>query len=475
MTAKVMLAAAGLVFLLVGGAAAAPDLPPSGPLPPATVQAESRDILAELIGVNTTHAMGTAAAARLVVARLKGAGFTDADLHVLTVTDHPGQDNVVVRLRGKGRARPILYECHLDVVEAKPEDWSLPPFKMTEQDGYFYGRGAIDMKDEDTAVLVSLLRLKREGFVPDRDIIVAFTTDEEGGDANGVDWLMKTHRDKVDAEFAINAEDGGGAIDAGKRLGYGVQTSEKSYVTYQIEVTNPGGHSSQPEPDNAIYRLATGLLKVQALQFPVKLNDTTRGFFTAQATHQTGQMAADMTSVGSGAPDPAALKRLEADPHWSPYLRTTCVATMAQAGHAENALPQRAAAIIQCRMIPGDTQDVTLDLIRSGLDDPQVKLSVISPAEAEPESPLPPTLMKTVKAVVGEMWPGVAVFPSMDVGASDALFSRIAGVPTYGLDGMFYDVDDNRAHGRDERTAIQSFYEDVEFNYRLMKAISRAP
>lgn len=462
-------------LLLASPALAAPKLPPPGPTPPPAVQSEARAILAELIAVNTTHAMGTAGAARLVVARLKAAGFADADIHVLTVDGHPGQDNVVVRLHGKGRGKPILYECHLDVVEAKPEDWSLPPFKLTEQDGYFYGRGAIDMKDEDTAVLVSLLRLKREGFVPDRDIIVAFTTDEEGGDANGVDWLMKAHRDLVDAGLAINAEDGGGGIQDGRRLGYGVETSEKAYVTYQMEVTNPGGHSSVPEPDNAIYRLATGLLKVQALQFPVKLNDTSRGFFRAQAAHQTGQMAEDMISVASANPDPSSLERLQDDPHWNPYLRTTCVATMVQAGHAENALPQRAAATIQCRMIPGDTQDGTLALIRQATHDPQVGLSVIAPAEAEPESPLTPALTQTIKTVVGDMWPGVEVFPVMDVGASDALFSRVAGIPTYGLSGMFGDVADNRAHGRDERSAVQSFYEDVEFNYRLMKALSREP
>ena len=467
--------------LLVLGALALPALAmagpaplKAGPVPPPAIQAQARDILAELVGINTTHNIGTAEAAKAVAARLKAAGFADADVQILTPIEHPTQSNVVVRLRGKGLDKPILYLCHLDVVEAKPEDWTLPPFKLTEKDGYFYGRGSIDMKDEDTAVLTSLIRLKQEGFVPDRDIIVVFTSDEEGGDANGVDWLMKNHRPLVDAEFAINAEDGGGLIQNGARLGYGVQTSEKTYVTFQIEATSPGGHSSHPEPNNPIYRLAKGLVKLETLQFALKLNDTTRGFFKAQAARQTGQLRADMLAVSKEDPDPAAVARLSADPRWNPQLRTTCVATMAQAGHAENALPQRAAATIQCRMIPGDTQaDIEMQ-IQDALGDTGIAITVIAPAEESGESVPQPIMMKRVVGVVNEMWPGVEVYPTMDAGASDALYSRAADIPTFGLSGMFGDVDDNRAHGRDERVSIQAFYEDVEFNYRLMKSLSRA-
>ena len=444
------------------------------PLPPPAVQAQARDILAELVGINSTHNMGTAAAAKAVAARLKAAGFADADVQILTPAEHPTQSNVVVRLHGKGKDKAILYLCHLDVVEAKAEDWSLPPFKLTEKDGYFYGRGSIDMKDEDTAVLVSLIRLKQEGFAPDRDIIVVFTADEEGGDANGVDWLMKNHRDLVDAEIAINAEDGGGAIQNGQRLGYGIQTSEKTYVTFQIEATSAGGHSSRPEPGNPIYRLAAGLVRLEQLQFPLRMNDTTRGFFKGQASQQTGQLHDDMIAVSKTDPDLAAVARLSADPKWNPYLRTTCVATMAQAGHAENALPQRADATIQCRMIPGDTQAETELRIQQILNDPRIDISVISPAEASGESVPKTGLMGKVHEVVDAMWPGVEVFQTMDAGASDALYSRAAGIPTYGISGMFGDVDDNRAHGRDERVEIKAFYEDVEFNYRLMKVLSRA-
>lgn len=446
----------------------------ASPLPPAAAQAEARDMLAELIGINSTHDKGTAEAARAVVARLKSAGFTDSEIQVLTPDEHPTQSNVVVRLKGTGKDKPILFECHLDVVEAKPEDWTLPPFKLTEKDGYFYGRGAIDMKDEDVAVLESLMRLKREGYKPDRDIIVVFTADEEGGDANGVEWLMKTHHDLVDAEFAINAEDGGGSIQNGKRLGYGVQTSEKTYVTFQMETTSPGGHSSRPEPDNAIYRLAEGLVRLEKLEFPLHMNDTTRGFFKAQAARQTGQLRDDMLAVAKSDPDPAAVARLTADPRWRPYLRTTCVATMAQAGHAENALPQRAAATIQCRMMPGDSQPEVQLRIEQVIGDPRTAVSAVWPAEESGVSVAQPGMMHRIEDVVHDMWPGVDVFPTMDVGASDALYSRAANVPTFGASGMWGDVDDNRAHGRDERVAISAFYEDVEFNYRLMKSLSRA-
>jgi acetylornithine deacetylase/succinyl-diaminopimelate desuccinylase-like protein len=463
-SSAVMLSLPGLHL----GGAAAP------PMPPPAVQAEARDMLAELVGINSTHNMGTMEAAKAVVARLKSAGFTDADIQLLAPPEHPTQANVVVRLKGTGQDRPILFECHLDVVEAKAEDWSMPPFKLTEKDGYFYGRGAIDMKDEDVAVLSALMRLKREGFKPDRDIIVVFTADEEGGDANGVEWLMKTHKDLVDAEFAINAEDGGGLIQGGQRLGYGVQTSEKTYVTYQMETTSPGGHSSRPEPDNAIYRLAEGLVRLEKLEFPLHMNDTTRGYFKAQASRQTGQLRDDMLAVSRPDPDPAAVARLTADPRWKPYLRTTCVATMAQAGHAENALPQRAAATIQCRMMPGDTQaDVQLR-IEQVIGDPRTAVTVIAPAEESGESVAQPGMMRRITDVVHDMWPGVDVFPTMDVGASDALYSRAANVPTFGVSGMWGDVDDNRAHGRDERVSVPAFYEDVEFNYRLMKSLSRA-
>jgi acetylornithine deacetylase/succinyl-diaminopimelate desuccinylase-like protein len=470
---RALLAAAAIAALLVGSTAQAAK-PPVAPMPSAADQALARDILSELIAINTVHPQGTRKAADAIVARLKTAGFQDSDIQVLAPKGQEAWANVVVRLKGKGKGKPILYEGHIDVVEAKPEDWTLPPFQLTEKDGFFYGRGVIDMKGDDTAILMSLIRMKREGFVPDRDIIVAFTADEESGDANGVDFLVKQHRDAVDAEFAVNVDAGGGGLLKGQRISYTVQTSEKTYVTYQLEVTNPGGHSSRPPRENAIYRLAAALVKLQPLEFPLKTNATTRGLFAASAEQESGQLKADLLAVAAPTPDPAAAARLSEDPRWNALLRTTCVATLLAGGHAENALPQRATAAIQCRMMPGDTEAETMALITKTVDDPKVAVTVINAAQLSAESPPTPALMKTVQAVVDGAWPGVKIHPVMETGATDGLYSRAAGIPTYGLSGMFSDVEDNRAHGRDERILVSAFYEDVEFSYRLMKALSRA-
>lgn len=460
--------------LLAGSTSLAAKAPPST-LPSAADQALSRDILAELIAINTVHPQGTRKAVDAIVARLKAAGFQDSDYQILAPKGQEAWANLVVRLKGKGKARPILYEGHLDVVEAKPEDWTLPPFQLTEKDGWFYGRGVLDMKGDDVAILMSVIRMKREGFVPDRDIILAFTADEESGDANGVDFLMKQHRDAVDAEFAVNVDAGGGAYLKDQRIAYTVQTSEKTYVTFQLETTNPGGHSSRPPKENAIYRLAAALGRLDAnLDLPWKTTATTRGLFAAQAGREEGQRKADFLAVAQDSPDPAAAARLAQDPFWNAMLRTTCTPTLLAGGHAENALPQRATVAIQCRMIPGDTEAGTMAAIVKAVDDPQVTVTVINPAQDSAESPPTPALMKTVQGVVSGMWPGVAINPVMETGATDGLYSRAAGIPTYGLSGMFSDIEDNRAHGRDERILVSAFYEDVEFAYRLMKALSRA-
>jgi acetylornithine deacetylase/succinyl-diaminopimelate desuccinylase-like protein len=471
---RAFVAAAAVAALLAGSAAQAAKPAPQ-PLPPPADQALARDMLAELISINTVHPQGTRKAVDAILARLKAAGFQDSDYQILAPKGQEAWANLVVRLKGKGKARPILYEGHLDVVEAKPEDWTLPPFQLTEKDGYFYGRGVIDMKGDDIAILMSIIRMKREGFVPDRDIILAFTADEESGDANGVDFLMKQHREAVDAEYAVNVDAGGGAYLQGQRIGYTVQTSEKTYVTYQLEVTNPGGHSSRPPKENAIYRLAAALGRLDAsLDLPFKTTATTRAMFAAQAGREEGQRKADFLAVAQDAPDPAAAARLGQDPFWNAMLRTTCTPTLLAGGHAENALPQRATAAIQCRMMPGDTEAQTLAAIVKAVDDPQVAVTVINPAQNSAESPPTPALMKTVQGVVSGLWPGVAVSPVMETGATDGLYSRAAGIPTYGLSGMFSDIEDNRAHGRDERILVSAFYEDVEFAYRLMKALSKA-
>jgi acetylornithine deacetylase/succinyl-diaminopimelate desuccinylase-like protein len=446
----------------------------AAPLPPPADQALAHDLLKEMIETNSTHAHGSTALSEKIARRLLDAGFAPADVQVVVPPDHPTKGNVVVRLHGKGLGKPILYIGHLDVVEAKREDWTVDPFVLTEKDGWFYGRGVVDMKGEDVAVLESLIRLKREGFKPDRDIIVAFTADEEAeGDANGVDFLLSQHRDLVDAGLVLNPDAGGGAFKGGQRIGYGVQTSEKLYVTYSLETTNRGGHSSEPRPDNAIYELAQALVKLSAYRFPVHMTDTTRLFFGRTSAAAAGDVRADMLAVSKNPPDLAAAERLSAeDVNDNAMLRTTCVATMEQGGHAENALPQRAQATIQCRLIPGETVEDTKARLAQAIGDPGVKVSLAVPVKPSGESKLTPEIMARYEKTVHGMWPGVPVIPTMDPGASDSVHSRAAGIPSFGASAIFNDIDDIRIHGRDERVTPTTFYEGVEFAYRLMKAMS---
>ncbi len=457
--------------LMLGGAAAQADLPLS-PMPPDQVKTLARDVFQQMIETNTVHSNGTMKLAEALVARFHAAGYAPEDVALLAPAEHPTQGNVVVRLRGKGKGRPLLDIVHLDVVEAKPEDWTVDPFTLTEKDGWFYGRGTLDVKGDAAALATTMIRLKSEGFSPDRDIIVAFTTDEEGGDSNGVDWLLRTHRDLIDAELALNPDAGGGIAKGDKRLYIGLQTSEKTYVTFRAEVTNKGGHSSLPEPDNAIYRLAAGLTRLSKLSFPVHTNATTRAWFGEMAKLESGQLRQDMEAMTKDKLDPAAVKRLEGQIFYNAMLHTTCVATMLDGGHADNALPQRAGVSIQCRMMPDDTAEKTKALIEKTLADPEIKVSVLVPAAPGPESPLTAAVTSKMNAVVQSMWPGLTVIPDMDAGASDSKYTRAVGIPTYGINGMFPDIDDNRAHGRDERTRVNDFYSDVEFTYRELKAFS---
>ena len=457
--------------LLLGGATAKADLP-AAPLPPDQIKVLARDVLQKLIETNTVHSNGTMKLAETLAARFHAAGFAPEDVALLAPADHPTQGNVVVRLHGKGKGRPLLDIVHLDVVEAKPEDWTVDPFQLTEKDGYFYGRGTLDIKGDAAALATTLIRLKSEGFVPDRDIIVAFTSDEEGGDSNGVDWLLSTHRDLIDAEFALNPDSGGGISKGDKRLYLGFQTSEKTYVTFRAEVTNKGGHSSLPEPDNAIYRLAAGLTRVAKLTFPVHTNATTKAWFGEMAKLESGQLRQDMEAMTRSPLDPASIKRLEGQIFYNAMLHTTCVATMLDGGHAENALPQRAGAAIQCRMMPDETEAKTKAAIEKALADPEIKVTVLIPAAPGPESPLTPAVTNKMRKVVDSLWPGLPVVPDMDAGASDSKYTRAVGIPTYGTTGIFSDIDDNRAHGRDERIRVNDYYGDVEFTYRELKAFS---
>jgi acetylornithine deacetylase/succinyl-diaminopimelate desuccinylase-like protein len=432
----------------------------------------ARDIYRELVEINTVTATGdTAKAAEAMAARLRAGGFPAADVNVFTPA--PRKGNLVARLRGTGARSPIMLLAHLDVVEARREDWSSDPFKLLERDGYFYGRGTSDDKFMGAAFVANLIRYKREGFVPDRDLILVLETDEEILDANavGMQWLLKNHRDLIDAEFALN-EGGPVGLKKGKAIRNNLQITEKVPVNYRFEVKNSGGHSSLPTRENAIYRLAEGLGRLAKFDFPVVLNDTTRVWLEKAAPFEEPQVAADMRAVAAGRPDPAAVGRLSANPSMNAQLRTTCVATMLEAGHAFNALPQTAQATINCRVLPGQPMaDVQSTLVRV-LADPQISVTPtwthVASRPAEPNS----ELLKPVEQLTAEFWPGIPVIPTMSAGATTGSFLRNAGIPTYGTSGLAGDVDDVRSHGKDERVLVKSFFEGEEYLYRLVKALS---
>jgi acetylornithine deacetylase/succinyl-diaminopimelate desuccinylase-like protein len=436
--------------------------------------ARAREIFKELIEINTTDTPNgnVTNAAEAVAARLKAAGFPAADMQVLG--PDPRKGNLVVRLRGTGARRPLLLLAHLDVVDAKRGDWSIDPFTFLEKDGFFYGRGTSDDKSMAAQFVANLIRLKEEGVRLDRDLILALTADEEGGDFNGVDWLVKNHRRLIDAEFSIN-EGGGGTMRGGKYLTNEVQASEKVFQDFRLETTNAGGHSSLPIKDNAIYHLADGLARLAKFVFPVELNEVTRGYFERSATVQPdAKLAEDMRAVARPTPDAAAAARLSASlPYYNAQMRTTCVATRLLAGHANNALPQMASANVNCRILPGVSPASVKDTLVEVLADPKIKVSFVGEATPSKPSPLRPDVMSAVESLTKEMFPGVIVVPVMSTGATDGLFLRNGEIPTYGLDGTFGDIDDVRAHGRDERIGVKQFYEGLEFQYRLIKALAK--
>jgi acetylornithine deacetylase/succinyl-diaminopimelate desuccinylase-like protein len=446
----------------------------------------SRDIFQQLIEINTTDSVGsTTIAAQAMAKRLLDAGFAKDDVVVLGPNAHKG--NMIARIRGTsdgnaGARKPILLIGHLDVVEARREDWTTDPFQFVEKDGYFYGRGTQDMKSGDAIMVTTFIRMKKDGYKPDRDIILALTADEEGGKSNGVDWLLKNHRDLIDAEFVLNHDGGGVELEKVKALSVDVDASEKLYADFQLTVTNPGGHSSLPVPDNAIYHLADALTRLQSYKFPFELNPVTRAYFEVMSKVETGQTAADMKAILQPPPDQAAVDRLSQDPSRNATLHTTCVATRLEAGHANNALPQMARANVNCRILPGHSREETRQQLISTFADPKVVVHYMNDAgdvfdtapdaKALPPAPLNPEVMRAITQVASDFWPGVPVIPDMADGASDGVYTTAAGMPTYGVSGIALENSDLRMHGKDERIPIESYFIGVDFFYQFLAALT---
>lgn len=460
------------ILLISGGVLQAQGIPaPAKYTAPVAWQQVSRAIYQQLIEINTTEASGsTTDAANAMAKHLMDAGLAPADVQVIGPV--PRKGNLVARLRGRhAQRKPLLLMAHLDVVEAKRADWSFDPFKFRELDGYFYGRGTADDKAMAAIFVTTLVRMKKEGIVPDRDIILALTADEEGGNDNGVEWLLKNHRELVDAAYGLN-EGGSGEIDHGVRVLNGVQASEKVFQSFYVEATNSGGHSSRPKKDNAIYHVAGALVRIGQFDFPVKVNEVTRAFFERTAKLKTGQLAQDMSAVARDPASADAVARLAESPYYNAVLRTTCVATMMQAGHAENALPQLARATVNCRMLPGEKPAEVQRTLMDVVANDKVTITPILAAKPSAPSPLTPEVMGAIERITQEMWPGIPVVPIMGTGATDGLYFRNAGIPIYGVSGLFGDINDNRSHGRDERMMVQSFFEGQEFLWRLVNALA---
>jgi acetylornithine deacetylase/succinyl-diaminopimelate desuccinylase-like protein len=435
----------------------------------------ARDIFKELIEINTTDtpAGNVTTAAEAMAARFRAAGFPPEDLQVLGPL--PNKKNLVVRLRGTGKAKPILFIGHIDVVEALRQDWSMDPFKFNEVDGFFYGRGTSDIKQGDALLVANFLRLRKEGWRPSRDLVLALTADEEGGESNGIQWLIQNHRELIDAEYCINTDAGNFETKQGKRLLLGMQTSEKNYVDFRLEVKSRGGHSSRPvKGENPIYHLSQALARLAEFDFPVSLNETTRGFFERSAALESPATAADFRGVigPDAAGAEAAARRLSAtSPYFNALLRTTCVATRLEGGHANNALPQTAAAIVNCRMLPQDSLQNVQSTLKRVLADDRISMSIVGEPIPAPASAINPSILRSLENLSARLYGRLPIVPVMDNGASDSKYLRIAGIPTYGVPGVFSDVDDDRAHGKDERIGVKDFYDGVDFYYDFIKSL----
>ena len=445
----------------------------------------AHDIFQQLIEINTTDSVGNVTtAAEAMQQRFLDAGFPKEDLYLGGPNDR--KKNLVVRFHGTetgaGAKKPILFIGHLDVVEARREDWTTDPFKFIEKDGYYYGRGTQDMKESDAILVTTFIRLWKEGYKPDRDLILALTADEEGGKSNGVDWLIKNQRPLIEAEYVVNPDGGGVDLQHGKAIAMDVDATEKLYGDYQLTALNSGGHSSLPVPDNAIYHIADALQRIQNHTFPFELNAITSAYFKKMSTLESGQTASDMKAILSTSPNKAAITGLSENPEYNSTMRTTCVATRLSGGHANNALPQTAQAIVNCRILPGHSlEEIRQELIRV-IDDPKVTVRYVNDAAGVfdkapdrkqlPPAALKPEIMQPLEALVNKMWPNTPVIPTMATGASDGVYTNAAGMPTYGISGIALESDDDRAHGKDERLPIDAYYKGVNFYYQFIKELS---
>jgi len=474
-----------VLAVVVFSAFLCPSIPAENPLPTASPadRAEAREIFKQLIEINTTDTpKGSVTAASVAMQkRFLDAGFPAEDVHLLG--PDPNKQNLVVRMRASGSPtqKPVLFLCHIDVVEALSSDWSTNPFAFVEKDGFFYGRGTQDMKESDAALVATFLRLHREGYKPRRDLILALTADEEGGKFNGAAWLVKQHRDLVDAAFVINPDSGGVELNHGRAVVADVEATEKVYADYQITATNPGGHSSRPRPDNAIYELMAALNKLAAYSFPFELNEVTRTYFKNLAAQETSQTAQDINAILATPPDMAAATRLGAEPSFNSNFRTTCVATRLSGGHANNALPQTAQANVNCRIFPGHSPEEIRQQLISLFADSKLSVKYVSDAgkvsDTAPERKaiVPPAPLKEVfdplTRLTQAIWPGVPVTPVMENGASDSIYFAQAGIPCYGYSAIALERDDVRAHGQDERLPVDSYWKSLDFFYSFSKAL----
>jgi acetylornithine deacetylase/succinyl-diaminopimelate desuccinylase-like protein len=447
-------------------------------------RAEARDIFKQLIEINTTDSPqgSVTAGTEAMEKRFLDGGFPRED--VMLLGPDPRKQNLVVRFRapaGQPAEKPILFLCHMDVVQALRSDWHTDPFEFVEKGGYFYGRGTQDMKDSDAALVATFLRLHREGYKPRRDLILALTADEEGGKFNGAAWLVQQHRELVDAAYVINPDAGGIELDHGRPVVADVEATEKVYADFEVTATNPGGHSSRPRPDNAIYELTTALNKLAGYGFPFELNEITRTYFQNLATKETGQTAEDIRAILATPPDPAAAARLSSEPSFNSNFRTTCVATRLSGGHANNALPQTAQANVNCRIFPGHSPEEIRQQLVTVFGDPRLTVKYVSDGGVvsdtapdrkaiAPPAPIP-EVFEPLTRLTQAIWPGTPVTPVMENGASDSIYFAQAGIPCYGYSAIALERDDDRAHGQDERLPVDSYWKSLDFFYAFVREL----